>query len=1199
MKALPRLLQQAFGNWRGIALTVVFGFAGGILTVFFAFGLSRTINRVFLENQDLAQVSGTLGVLAGLAVLRAILQWAAEISANAVARQVKHDLRQRLFQNLLELGPAYVRGERGENEVRSGELVNTTNEGIEALDAYFSQYLPQLALAALVPLTLLAFVLPLDPLSGLVLLLTAPLIPIFMLLIGSAAQTQTRRQWRSLSRMSAYFLDVLQGLTALKTLGRSREQIHTIARVSERYRLATMGVLRTTFLSALALELVSTLSTAVVAVQIGLRLLYGRLDFEQAFFILLLSPEFYLPLRLLGTRFHAGMAGVEAARRIFEILDIQPPARGQVQFPANDQPSPIPHKPPQVTFRGVHYTYADGRQGLRGVSFEVLPGQCAALVGPSGAGKSTIFSLLLCFLKPQSGQIYLDGIPLAEIAAEEWLSRVAWVPQNPYLFNDTIAANLRLAKPDSSMEEVRRAANLAQADDFIQAMPQGYETVIGERGVRLSAGEAQRIALARAFLKDAPLLLLDEPTSHLDPETEALLQRATQRLAVGRTVLVIAHRLHTLRTADQVIVVEDGKVTQGERPLDTAALAVDGSWSTVNASPSRESRIDPAMVAQPPPASPRSPADDQQPARRQPASLRLLRLLAPFTSRVALSALFGFATIGSSIGLMSTSAYLISKAALQPSIADLQVAIVSVRFFGLGRGLFRYLERLMAHDVTFRLLARWRTWFYQALEPLAPARLMGYHSGDLLSRVIGDIAALESLYVRGVAPPLVALLTGLVMCLFLLQFGAQFALTLLLFLLLAGIGLPLLIQRLSLKPGRAVVQARASLSTVLVDGIQGMADVLGCGQPQRLLERVATLSQDLGKWQTHLARTNGLHTALGGLLANLAMLVVLALGIRLVGFGELDGVWLGMLALAALTSFEAVVPIAQAAQTLETSLSAARRLFEIIDAQPLVSDPPAPLPAPMGEVLQVVKVSFSYPSDPSLVMPGQPAVSILEDISFMLSSGKHLALIGASGAGKTTLLHLLLRFWDPAEGSILLDGYNLAQYSQEDVRRKIAVVPQNPYLFTAMLRDNLCIARPQASQAEIEGALRVAQLDHFLASLPEGIDTWIGEEGLRLSAGQRQRIALARALLQDAPLLVLDEPTANLDPKTEAMLMESLLAHRRGRSLLLITHRLIGMEAMDEILVLQNGRIMERGRHAALLARDGLYRRAWSACYSS
>jgi ATP-binding cassette subfamily C protein CydD len=553
MKLDRRLLGQAQAARRDLALTIGLGTLAGVVVVGQAWLLSRVVSGVFLEGQSLAQVGALLFALLVLSLVRAALAWGSEVTAHRVAGQVKRDLQSRLAAHLLALGPAYARGER------SGELTNTAVEGVEALDAYLSQYLPQLALAALVPLTVLIFVTPLDWVSGLVLLLTAPLIPIFMVLIGNAADALTRRQWTSLSRMSAHFLDVLQGLATLKLLGRSREQFRTIAAISDQFRQATMGVLRVAFLSALVLEMVSTISTAVVAVQIGLRLLYGHLSFEQGFFVLLLAPEFYLPLRMLGTRFHAGMAGVAAAQRIFEVLQVPapvPPTRGKVA--GEDLPSRL-----DIQFSDVHYAYEDGRRpALRGLSFHIDHGEKVALVGPSGAGKSTVAYLLLRFLEPDRGAIAVGGRPLPDLAPPLWRERVAWVPQDPYLFHGTVAENMRMARPAASPDEVAWAARQAHAEAFIEALPQGYDTVIGERGARLSGGEAQRLALARAFLKDAPLLILDEATANLDPEIEDLVRGAMERLLRGRTALIIAHRLTTVRRADRILAMAEGRIVE-------------------------------------------------------------------------------------------------------------------------------------------------------------------------------------------------------------------------------------------------------------------------------------------------------------------------------------------------------------------------------------------------------------------------------------------------------------------------------------------------------------------------------------------------------------------------------------------------------------------------------------------------------------
>jgi thiol reductant ABC exporter CydC subunit len=516
----------------------------------------------------------------------------------------------------------------------------------------------------------------------------------------------------------------------------------------------------------------------------------------------------------------------------------------------------------------------------------------------------------------------------------------------------------------------------------------------------------------------------------------------------------------------------------------------------------------------------------------------------------------------------------------------LEVPIVAVRFFGITRGLFRYGERYLSHLVTFKLLARLRLRFYQALEPLAPARLAAFHSGDLLARILGDIETLENFYVRVLHPPFVALLTALAVGVFLARYAALLALAWLTFLFLAGVALPWLARSLSRAPGKGLLQDRAVLSVVIVDGIQGLAELLAFGQAGRQLERIISTGERLADSQRRLAQINALQTALFGLLTNLGAWTVLVLAIPLVNAGQLQGVFLAVVVLAALTGFEAAQALPLAAQYLESNLQAARRLFEIIDAQPAVLDPPRPLPPPKRFDLVIEDLDFTYPGSPE----AQPA---LHGFDLRLPFGRRVALVGASGAGKSTLVNLLLRFWEYDGGHIWLCGQELRDYHQDELRRLFAVVSQNTYLFSASLHENLLIARPQATQAEIEQAARRAHLHDFIQSLPEGYDTWVGEQGLRLSGGERQRLAIARALLKDAPMLILDEATANLDAVTERQVMVEIQALMEGRTTLAMTHRLAGLENMDEILVLHAGRVVERGVHADLLRRAGRYRRMW------
>jgi ATP-binding cassette subfamily C protein CydD len=545
--------------------------AGGLFAVQ-AVLLSWVVDGVFLRGQFLPDVLPLLGAMLALLLVRSGLIWGGDAVAQRAASRVKGSLRRQLTAHFFALGPAYTRGER------SGELVNTTVQGVEALDDYITQFLPARALAAVVPAFVFLLVLLLDPPTTLVLLFGGPMLLLMLAFIGGRAKAITERRFRELSWMSAFFLDVLQGIATLKMFGRSREQAGNVEAIGRHYGNTTMEVLATAFQTSLVMEWAATAATALVALEVSFRLMDGTLPFNRALAVLVLTPEFFLPLRTMAMRYHAGTAGKAAAERIFAILDTPLPAPAAA--PSRNGPSPRPatqstnlpiyHPPPlrpyDIRFQDVHFAYPAGgsegdqaRPALRGLSLEVPQGQMVALVGPTGAGKSTVAGLLLRFLHQQAGRIEVGGRPLESLDPRAWRAQVAWVPQLPHLFHGSVAANIRLARPDASDEQVAAAARQAHAHQFIAALPGGYDTQIGERGARLSGGQQQRIAVARAFLKDAPFLILDEATAHLDAQSEALVLDALRRLLQGRTALVIAHRLALAYGADRIVVMAAGR----------------------------------------------------------------------------------------------------------------------------------------------------------------------------------------------------------------------------------------------------------------------------------------------------------------------------------------------------------------------------------------------------------------------------------------------------------------------------------------------------------------------------------------------------------------------------------------------------------------------------------------------------------------
>ncbi|EXJ13714.1 thiol reductant ABC exporter subunit CydD [Imhoffiella purpurea] len=546
---------------RSLGLAIGLNATNGLLAIVQAWCLAVILDDVIFEGAGLEIVTPWLWGLLALFAIRASILWIAERSAFQAAAGVRTTLRDQVYRHLQRLGPGYLA------EHRSGALVETLTKGIDDLEGYYARFLPAMTLTMILPLAILMVVIPVDWLASLVLLVTAPMIPLFMILIGSGAEARNQRQWKQLARMSAHFLDVIQGLTTLKLFGASRREVEIVARVSDDYRVSTMQVLRVAFLSSAVLEFFASVGIAIVAVFIGFRLYNMALpvppwlqvpdiSYLQGLFVLMLAPEFYAPLRNLGTQYHARMAAAAAAEQLIEVLDTQPAQRAPGTEPL------AAARPLGVRFEAVRFSYEEGRDALEDMSFEIPPGQRIALVGTSGAGKTTVINLLLGFLIPGGGRIRVGDQDLSRIDPDDWRRHLAWVPQQPRLFQGSIADNIRLGVPNADLASVREAARRARAQDFIEAMPDGYESLVGERGAGLSGGQIQRIALARAFLRDAPLVILDEATANLDPESERLVQEGIDELSRGRTLLVVAHRLATVRGADRILVLDRGRVAE-------------------------------------------------------------------------------------------------------------------------------------------------------------------------------------------------------------------------------------------------------------------------------------------------------------------------------------------------------------------------------------------------------------------------------------------------------------------------------------------------------------------------------------------------------------------------------------------------------------------------------------------------------------
>lgn len=1153
----PRLLRYARATRLFLVAVVALGLVGAGLVIGQAMLIAEIVVGAFQQDLSVADLGTPLLLLALVAAGRGLVSWLTELAAHRASAAVKSELRGRLLERAAALGPGWLSGQR------TGSLVSLATRGVDALDDYFSRYLPQLGLAVVVPVAVLARVVTEDWVSAAIIVVTLPLIPVFMILIGWATQNRMDRQWRLLSRLSGHFLDVVAGLPTLKVFGRAKAQAESIRKITGEYRRATMRTLRIAFLSSFALELLATISVALVAVTIGMRLVHGETDLYVGLVILVLAPEAYLPLRQVGAQYHAAAEGLAAAEEIFEVLEAPVPAAGS---------GPVPSGALSVENVSVRYP-GRGADAVRGVSFEVGHGETVALVGPSGAGKSTLLNVVLGFVGPTGGRVRVGGVDLAEVSPELWRERIAWVPQRPHLFAGSIAENVRLAKPSADPEQVRDALRAAGALSFVDALPQGTETVLGEDGGGLSAGQRQRLALARAFLADRPVVLLDEPTAALDGGTEAEVVEAVRRLAVGRTVLLVVHRPALLAVADRVVRLPAAETRTGTTPLSGTAERPGGT---------REAPGRPEAVGDDAPVDgPRS----QSPAQPRGVLARVREAARARRAQLGLALLLGSLALGSAVGLMATSGWLISRASEQPPVMYLMIAVTATRAFGIGRAVFRYAERLVSHDAVLRMLADTRVAVYRRLERLAPAGLRTARRGDLLSRLVADVDALQDYWLRWLLPASAAAFVGAGAVGFTAWLLPEAGAVLAAGLLVAGVGAPLLSGAVARRAERRLAPARGALAIRVTDLLTGTAELTVAGALGRRTAKAREADAELTRIASRQAGATALGNGLGALATGLTVAAAALVGVQAVRDGRLDGLALAVVVLTPLAAFEAVIGLPLAVQYRQRVIRSAERVYEVLDAAEPVPEPAVPAEAPATPFPLRVEALHARHAGQS---PDAPA---LAGVSLTLEPGRRIAVVGPSGSGKTTLAQVLLRFLGASEGTYSLGGTDAATLDGDTVRRMVGLCAQDAHIFDSSVRENLLLAKKDATDAELRAALARARLDGWADSLPQGLDTLVGEHGARLSGGQRQRLALARALLADFPVLVLDEPAEHLDLPTADALTADLVAATEGRTTLLITHRLAGLDAVDEVIVLDGGRVAQRGTYAELAALEGPLRR--------
>ena len=1247
----PRLWQFTHGVRLRIAAAVAMGVFASLVGIGRLALLGWLLARIF-AGDTFSELMVPFALVAAVMLLRGWLEHTRAMIAHRTAVMVQLELRRRLYAKVVALGPSYFGLER------TGAVMISMIDGVEQLETYFGEYLPQLLVSLITPIVVFVLLAFLDlPVAALMFAFA-----MFTLFAPAAfqrwdAKSSTRRSI-AYRGFAAEFLDAIQGLATLKAFGQSTERGRLLAERAHEVFRSTMWVLATNSLTRGLTDTGIAVGSAAVLAFGAWRVTQGEMGLDVLLIVLMMGIEVFRPQRDLRALLHNGMMGRAAADDIFAVLNAHP----KVEPPAAPVELDGPLAP-VVEFDDVSFAYPGGRRAAhRGLSFRVEPGERVGFVGESGAGKSTIVRLLLRFYDPDEGAVRIGGHDLRTLRPDDVYRDVAVVNQDTYLFHGTVEDNLRFGKPDATGEEIEAAARAANAHEFISRLPQGYDSVIGERGIRLSGGQRQRIAIARALLRDAPILVLDEALSAVDAENEAVIQSALDRLMQGRTTLIFAHRLSSVVGADRILVLDHGAVVESG---DHASLMRAGGayFRLMGAQAEESAQADASLAGPPADRGPHRdiPLEDIQAedaaAHHEPtdsilraeglswagAFRELLRHVVPWKVKFTVVLVFGIVRVASLIGVGVASA--LAVAAVKQGEPFTQYLVVLAIIAPLA-GVLHWLESWFAHDMAFRMLAEMRIALYRKLDRLAPAYLVRRRTGDLVGMATHDVELVEYFFAHTVAPFFVAVLVPAVVLGTLGWFGWQMALALVPFLAVVSLSPFFARHRIDLLGSRAR-EAFGDMNAHAVDTIQGLPEIIAFQRTRgRAAEFVARIERHTGlrlPFFSDLTRQTAILEAATGL----GGLVVVVTGAHLAGAGALEPAMLPMLVLLAMSSFLPVSEIAHIGRQLADTLGATRRLYAVHNEVEAVKDGPGVDVPVRGDGVDGRRVTvlsrggvvpqgpkgavrdgasapaagvdstsrpmadsagLAVPLDPRIGAPSPPGgIEIevrdvefsyfgnhrlaLDGATFTVPAGRTLALVGPSGAGKTTAAHLLMRFWDPDSGVIRFDGHDLREYRLDDLRDRVALVTQDTYLFNETLRSNILLARPGATEAELADAVRRASLDAFVEALPEGLDTRVGERGVRLSGGQRQRVAIARAFLKDAPVLILDEATSHLDAVNEQAVRHALGALMSDRTTIVIAHRLSTVRDADRIVVLDAGRTEEAGSHDELVARGGLYSR--------
>ena len=1129
---------------------------------------------------DAGMAIGVLAASAAAIVVRMVCQTAAQRMGRKAASCAKCSIRQQVYDKLAALGPAYS------ETVATAVAVQVSVEGTEQLESYFGQYLPQLFYALLAPLTLFVALAPLSLPAAVALLVCVPLIPASIVCVQKIARRTMRNYWGSYTDLGSMFLEAIQGLTTLKIYSADARKHEEMNGAAESFRKATMRLLTMQLNSITVMDLFAFGGAAVGMIAVLWQFSCGAATFAAAFSIVFLSSEFFIPMRTLGSFFHTAMGGMAAAEKMYAILDAPLPVDGAREVDPRDA---------RVECRGVGYSYDGKRQVLEGVDFSAPRGSFIGVTGESGSGKSTLAGILSGANARYVGEVSIGGIDLRDISAESLRKTVTTVPFSSYVFKGTLRANLLLAKPDASDDELWGALAKCRLAGFVRESG-GLDMEIAAEGANLSGGQRQRLAFARALLHDSPIYIFDEATSNIDAESEAAIISAARELAGSHTVIMISHRLSAIEHADEIYVLEQGKLVEhgthsqllargcayarlwesqsqleafaqgdGEAASDAGAVAGGGEGaSAASGADVLEPPCEADELVQPAGADRRGTSGTAAPRRRSNFSImaRLVGLTRPLLPVMALAIVLGVLGFLAAIFLTVFAAYGLLNAAGSWGVVPLGVACALVVVFGVVRGPLRYGEQLCNHYLAFKILALVRDKVFGKMRTLAPAKLEGRDKGDLVSLLTGDIELLEVFYAHTLSPAAIALIVSVVMVAFTATLSPLLAAYAAFSYAVVGIVVPWISSKASGTGGREVRDAIGSMNAFVLDSLRGLRETLQFGRADDRALELACRMSDLAKVEGRLKDRTAVAMAATG-----AVVLALDMGMLLAAMHLANGgvVAFGPAAIACaalMSSFGPVIAVANLGSTLQQTLASGARVLDVLDESPQTEEIEDGVSLDRFSGAMASHVDFSYGD-----------ACVLSDVELGIQPGQVVRIAGRSGSGKSTLLKLFMRFWDVSSGAIEVSGRDVRRVATASLRQVEGFMTQETHLFAGTVRDNLAFAKPGASDAEIMVACEKASIAGFVRRLPAGLDTQVGELGDALSGGERQRLGLARVFLHDAPFVLLDEPTSNLDALNEAAVLRALADNRAGKTVLLVSHRPSAAAIADVTYSVEHGRV--------------------------